>query len=143
MSSSSAVVVPRTTTLPLSRDRAITVREELNHGQHTAMLARMYREGDTGALRVDPVKQGDALIVAYLVDWTLTDASGAPLEIRGLPPDELQDVLNNLRHPIVREIKDAIAKHHDAIEAADAAQKKTESGAPASPPTSPSAAPPA
>ena len=123
----SDIVVPRTTDLPLSRGRSITIRHELNHGEHVTMLARMYRESADGQTRVDPLRTGDAVIVAYLVDWNLTDSSGRRLEIRGLGPDDVQAVLNNLRVPVVAELKAAIEAHVDAQRDADDALKKTDS----------------
>jgi hypothetical protein len=121
------IVTPRTVVLPLAGGRAITIREELNHGEHVAMLARMYRESDAGRMTIDPLLTGDALIVAYLVDWTLTDASGRPIEIRGLTATEVQDVINNLRHPTVAAIKLAIETHHEAVNARADELKKTDS----------------
>jgi hypothetical protein len=123
----SDVVVPRTKEIALSRGRTITIREELNHGETVAMRARMYRERADGQTVVDPLKIPDAIVIAYLVDWTLTDASERRLELRGLPPDDVQAVLNNLREPAVAEIKDAIEAHVDRQRAADEALKKTES----------------
>lgn len=123
----SDVVIPRTTVLPLTRGRTITVRDELNHGEHVAMRARMYRERADGRTLIDPLKISDAVIVAYLVDWNLTDSSGRRIEIRGLPPDDVQAVLNNLRESLVGAIKDAVEAHHDARQLADDELKKTES----------------
>lgn len=123
----SDVVVPRTKDLPLTRGRTITVREELNHGEHVAMLARMYRERPDGRERIDPLKTGDALVVAYLVDWNLTDAAGRRIEIRGLAADDVQAVLNNLKQPLVVEIKDAIEAHEALQRLADDELKKTDS----------------
>lgn len=140
MSSSSATVLPRTTDLPLAINGwSITVREELTHGEHVAMLARMYRESENGRLQIEALKTGDALMVAYLVDWTLTDHRGERIEIRGLSADEVQDVLNNLRIPVAKAIKTAIEAHEQEVSARDDAQKKTESGATLSPPISLSA----
>jgi len=126
----SAIVVPGTVVLVLPvHGWTVTVRAELTHGQYTAMLARMYREGDEGRTRVDPLRTGDALMVAYLVDWTLTDHRGQRIEIRGLPPDELQDVLANLRQWVAVEVKRAIEAHADAVTAAADEEKKIESSA--------------
>lgn len=145
------VVVPRTTVLPLSNGRAVTVREELNHGETIAMYARMYRtlapeviaaaaaSGMQIEMAVDPLKTGDALTVAYVVDWTLTDGADRPLEIRGLAPNEFQDVLNNLKHPVAVELKRAIEAHANRVAAAAADLKKTPSTGEPSPATSPSA----
>jgi hypothetical protein len=139
----SDVVVPRTTVLPLLGGRSITVREELNHGQHTAMQARKYRETEQGELRLNAHTVSDAIVIAYLVDWTLTDQRGKPIAIMGLPPNELQDVLNNLRQPVAEEVKRAIQAHDAAANATAEALKKTESTDAPSPSTSPSAGQPA
>jgi hypothetical protein len=123
----SDVVTPRTTVLPLSNGRSITVHAELNHGQHMAYLARVYRESADGTLSRDMLKTGDAMVMAYLVDWTLTDSSGQRIDIQGLPQDELQDVFNNLRIPVALEVKRAVQAHDAAIDAAADALKKTDS----------------
>lgn len=134
--SSSAIVVPRTVTLPLTINGwTITVREELSHGEHVAMLARMYKESAAGKMQVDTLKTGDALMIAYLVDWTLTDQRGERLEIYGLKPDELQDVLNNLRVPVCAAVKAAIEVHENTVRERDDELKKTASGEMPSPAT--------
>lgn len=122
----SDVVIPRTKDLALSRGRTITIREELNHGEHVAMRARMHRTHDDGRTLVDPLKISDAIIVAYLVDWNFTDPGGRRLEVRGLAPDDVQAILNNLRQPLVDEIKTAIEAHADAMQLADDELKKTD-----------------
>jgi hypothetical protein len=121
------VVIPREVTLPLSHGRTVTVWAELNHGQHIAMLSRMFTESKGGEFRRDMIKTTDATVIAYLIDWTLTDATGARIPVRGLAPDAVQDVLNNLRQATVLEIKQAIEAHHDRVEAAGEVLKKTES----------------
>jgi hypothetical protein len=122
----SDVVIPRTKDLRLSGGRTITIREELNHGEHNAMRARMYRERADGQTFVDPLKVSDAIIVAFLVDWNLTDPGGRRIELRGLAPDDVQAVLNNLKPSRVAEIKEAIEAHADAMQRADDELKKTE-----------------
>ena len=121
----SDVVVPRALELPLSRGRSITVKSELNHGEYVAMLARMYRtDVEKG---IDPLKTADALIVAYLIDWTIRGPDGERIEIRGQSADKVQDAINNLRQPLVLEIKAAIEAHDQAQRDADETLKKTES----------------
>jgi len=143
----SDLVVPQTVTLPLSNGRTVTVWAELNHRQHKAMYQRMFREIDGGGLRRDMDRFVDAKIVAYVEDWTLTDPQEQPLEIRRkgerIPADELQDVLDNLRQPVLMEIKAVVDAHHERIETAGEAQKKTDSFASASSTMLPSVAVPA
>jgi len=134
----SDVVIPRETTLPLTNGRSVTVWAELNHGQYIAMLSRMYTESKDGALKRDVLKTTDATVIAYLIDWTLTDPQGARIPVRGLPPDDVQDALNNLRQATALEVKRAIEAHHASVEAAGEALKKTDSTDASSGPPSPS-----
>jgi len=122
----SDIVTPRELTLPLADGRTVTVWAELNHGQYIAMLSRMYTEAKDGALRRDVIKTTDATVIAYLIDWTLTDPQGDRLEVRGLAPDAVQDVLNNLRQPVAQDVKRVIEAHHAQLEAAGEALKKTD-----------------
>lgn len=122
-----AVVMPRTVTLPLAYGWTVTVYEELTHGQHTDMQVRMFRDAGDGQVVRDLQRITDAAVIAYLVDWTLTDAQGAPIAIKGLAPDALQDVLRNLRQFAAVEVKQAIEAHHERQQAALADLKKTAS----------------
>ena len=135
----SDIVTPREVTLPLTHGRSLTVWAELNHGQYIAMLSRMFTEAKGGELRRDVLKTTDATVIAYLIDWTLTDSSGARIPIRGQAPDAVQDVLNNLRQATALEVKQAIEAHHAAVEAAGEALKKTASSDASSGTPSPSA----
>jgi len=121
------MVIPQDVTLPLANGRTITVWAELNHGQYIAMLSRMYTEAKDGELRRDVIKTTDATVIAYLIDWTLTDPQGERIAIRGRPPDQVQDALNNLRQAVAQDIKRVIDAHHAAVEAAATALKKTAS----------------
>ena len=87
----------------------------------------MYTESKGGELKRDVLKTTDATVIAYLIDWTLTDPQGARIPVRGLPPDDVQDALNNLRQATALEVKRAIEAHHATVEAAGEALKKTES----------------
>lgn len=107
--------------LPLADGDTITVRRLLTHGETLDQFARMYQTNPEGAFVyaegrpvVDPLKTGDALIVAYLVDWTIRDDDGALIPIRGLSPDELADVIRNLDHESAVEIRAAIQAHEIA-----------------------------
>jgi hypothetical protein len=121
------MVIPREVTLSLADGRTVTVWAELNHGQYIALLSRMYTEAKDGELRRDVIKTTDATVIAYLIDWTLTDPQGARIPVRGLPPDDVQAALNNLRQAVAQDVKHTIEAHHAAVEAAATALKKTAS----------------
>ena len=76
-----------------------------------------------------------AEVVAYLVDWNLTDADGRPVVIRGAPTEFVIGALDNLDADGFDEIKTAITKHIAALEE----EKKIPATASASPATSDSA----
>lgn len=111
----SAFITPRTRLLTLPSGESITVRERLTHGERTASYARMSTLTPDGKRVVDALKSGDAIIIAYLVDWTFADDSGAVVSIRGLPADDLQSVLDNMDHEAVLAIKTAIEAHEEAM----------------------------
>jgi hypothetical protein len=138
-----AVVMPRTLTLPLAYGWTVTVWEELTHGQFNDMRSRIYSESTDGTLQRNVERFFDGLVIAYLVDWTLTDAAGQPIDIRGLPADALQDAFRNLRQFAALEVQRVIEAHHDRNLAAIEDLKKTASIDGPSATTSPSAALPA
>lgn len=136
----SRFVRPDETILPISEGQAITVKRQLNSGEQRAMFARMYLTGLDGSFHVNPLSTGLNMIVAYLIDWTITDDDGKVVKIRGLGPDDLIKVLDNLSPDDFSEIKDAIEKHDAAMRAQRDAEKNARDGEMKSPATSPSAA---
>jgi hypothetical protein len=123
-----------TRTLTLSDGETLTVKARLTHGEVTAMFARMYaqQEGQTVVLP----SSGDAVIVAYLIEWSAKDEQGKPVSLRGLSPEEVQDRLDALEHEGVLEIREAIKKHEQAMRDEVNALKKTDGGVSESAPTS-------
>lgn len=121
-----------TRTLTLSDGETLTVKARLTHGEVQAMFARMYAQKD-GATIVLP-SSGDALIVAYLIEWSAKDEQGHHVPLRGLSAQDVQDRLDALEHAAVLEIRDAIKQHEQAMRDEVSALKKTDGGAIASPP---------
>jgi hypothetical protein len=122
-----------TRTLTLSDGETLTVKARLTHGEVQAMFARMYARQD-GQTVVLP-SSGDALIVAYLVEWSAKDEQGRPVPLRGLSPSEVQDRLDALEHDAVLEMRDAIKQHEEAMRDEVSALKKTAGGLSESPRT--------
>ena len=127
-----------TRTLTLSDGETLTVKARLTHGEVQEMFQRMYVQRD-GQTVVSP-HSSDALIIAYLLDWSAKNEHGNPVPLRGLSASDVQDRLNALDHESVLEIRDAIKQHEQAMRDELAALKKTAGGANASAPTSRSAA---
>jgi hypothetical protein len=118
----SRFVRPETVTLPLSHGDTITVRKRLTNGERRAMFARMYKTGVT-PLQVDTLQTGLAVVVAYLLDWTLTDDDGARVRLDGMTPDDLAILVDGLDWDSFVEIKEAIEAHVNGMDA-DALEKK-------------------
>jgi len=120
-------VKPETAVLTLDDGEKLIVRRRLNIGQHTQRMARMYAAGveDPSKLTVKLLEVGRATVLAYLLDWTLTDDDGAPVVIRGLSPEDLTIVLDTLSADAFGEIRKAIDGHEARDAAARDAEKKT------------------
>jgi hypothetical protein len=135
----SRFVQPTTKLLPISQGDTLTVRERLNYGEQSAAHERMYAAGVDGELKVNPRAVDKALVVAYLLDWTLKDADGELVPIRGVSTEELAAALDALEPEAFGEIRNAIEEHIGNVVRARAAQKKTNDGEVASTATLPSA----
>lgn len=116
-------VTPDTRTLTLPSGAKLIVRQELTCGEERQAIARMSYTDVAGNRRLDPLLLGRETAIAYLLDWTVTDASGAVVPIRGLAPADLADVLDGLKRPRFAEIKAAIDAH-DAEGLASLQEKK-------------------
>jgi hypothetical protein len=117
-------VRPETVNLTLEGGDRLTVRKRLSAGQQRARLATCYITGPDGQARPDVFAMGRATILAFLVDWTVTD-EGEPVPIRGLSIDELGAVIDNLEGPDFREVREAIEAHERRENEARELEKKT------------------
>jgi hypothetical protein len=131
-------VRPEQTILKLSEGQTLTVKRRLNAGERRAQFARMYLAGVDGRLRVNPVQTGLAIILSYLVDWSLTDEAGHPVHIRGVPEEELVARLDDLEPEHFIEIRAAIEQHEEAMTAERETEKNGQDGAKGLPVISPS-----
>lgn len=135
----SRFVKPDTRVLTISDGDTLVVKKRLSNGETRAKYARMYHQGVI-SMQVNPLQTGLALVTAYLLDWSLRDDNGAPVNISNLVAnndvDGLERVLDSLSADDFGEIKEAIEKHEEEMRAERDSQKKTASGAPASSPTS-------
>lgn len=117
-------VRPETVTLTLENGDRLTVRKRLSAGQQRARVSSCYVTTPAGDTRPDVFAMGRATILAFLVDWTLTD-EGEPVPIRGLSLEELGAVIDNLEGPDFREVREAIEAHERRENAAREDEKKT------------------
>jgi hypothetical protein len=123
---------PDTNTLTLADGTTLTVKRRLNSGD-----AR-----DMKAMQVYPSMAEPGLVMAYLLDWSVTN-DGTPAPIAGASRSELAAVLDNLDEDAFDEIYAAVAAHRKAMIAEREAQKKSQGGTPTSAVTSPSSSAPA
>lgn len=109
----SRFVRPETVVLPLSDGDSITVKKWLTEGEQRAAFARMYKPNGNGDSHVDPQHVGISMVLAYLLDWTLTD-EGKQVVIREQPIEVVQAALDSLHPEDFDEIREAIKRHEDA-----------------------------
>jgi hypothetical protein len=126
----SRFVRPQTKTITLANGDQLTVRERLSAGEARAYFARQYEPNSVGGWRRNLLMGDAAMIVAYLLDWTLTDDQGTRVEIRDLSPADLQQVVDSLDTESFKEIHAAIEAHENAMLLARDAEKKTAGGTP-------------
>ncbi len=138
----SRVVMPETRKLSISDGDWILVRTRLTHGETQEAFKRRYLAGLDGKLHVDPMQIGHAQILAYLVDWSLTNPDGTTIAIKGQAAEFVEGALNSFDDETVGEILAAIRQHEVDVYTAREAEKKTiPSGANGSSPISISPAP--
>lgn len=120
----SPIVTPRTIRLQLSGDRWVDVRERLNHGEHTALSNALHERDSDGELHYNALKWNDAMVLAFLVDWNLTDDNGRVIPIRGATREELAATIANFDEDDFQELREAIQTHVTALSAARAEKKR-------------------
>ena len=107
---------PETARLDLPSGDWIIVKKFLTAGDERAMFWRMLRQGFDGKDKIDPLLVANAKIVAYLLDWSVSDADGNPVIIRDEGPDSIASIVDMLDPDDCRMIANAINDHETAIE---------------------------
>lgn len=136
----SRFVTPDTDVLTLANGDTLVVKRRLNTGELRRRFLAMYdqeRTNGDGRPRTDPIKTGICTIVAYLLDWSVTN-HGRPVVIRDQSPDAVTAALEQLEYDDYREILTAIEAHERRQDELRAAEKKTQDTGNESPATLPS-----
>ena len=108
---------PELVKLDLTDGAWILVKKRLTAGERRAMFAWMIKFMRLGeAAEIDPLKVQTATVLAYLVDWNVTDAEGTPVVIRGAKPEVIAAMLDNLDADGAAEIEQAISAHVAALD---------------------------
>lgn len=120
---------PEVSILKISDGDTLTVRRRLNAGETRAALAQMTTPGEDGTLRLDTLRHGLATMVAYLVDWSLTDDDGQVVVIRDQPIEIVTAALDALDTDSYEEVRDALLSHDVAVRKESEQAKKDRAGA--------------
>lgn len=124
----SRFVRPETTILKISNGDTLTVKRRLTSGEVREMHKRMYISGVDGTLRANPLQAVLAMVVTYLVDWSLTDDEGRLVAIRDQPTETVIAALDALDSESFVEIKTAIDAHEAEMAAERDQEKKQSAG---------------
>lgn len=125
----SRFIRPDTDVLTLANGDTLIVKRRLNTGETHAMNGAILN-GDAQLSQAD--RAAIAVVLAYLVDWTITDA-GRPVVIRDQPAASVRATVDALDYDSFIDIANAIGDHVRAQKARRAEEKKTLTGAPESP----------
>lgn len=103
----------------------LDVKRELSHGEENrrneAVSTVTVDPDGRSRVVVDPRKWDDALIAAYVLDWSLVDGDDQPLPVS-------IETIEGLPAPVFDEIKAAVDAHIGGILARQADEKKTRAG---------------
>jgi len=125
----SRFVRPETVKLDLTDGDWLLVKRRLTAGEERHAFARILKQTAVGErMALDFEQTGLAKIVAYLLDWSLVDDTGAAVVIRDQAPATVEAILLNLDPASFAEIFNAITAHETAqLDALDA-EKKSQAG---------------
>lgn len=127
--------------LELSEGDYLIVKQDLTAGEYRDLMRASVRpvmvtaaNDDTNKvpapmIELDPVAAGLALVLAYLLDWSFTDADGRPIVIADQPATVVRAALDNIDPQAYMEVQRAIQTHQATRAAILAEEKKTRSGA--------------
>lgn len=121
----SRFVRPESRVLRLATGETLTVRRYLNVGEVRGIFARVEVKHADPADDLDLTR---AIVAAYLIDWTVTDDSGAIVPIRDADFSVVMSALNAMFNDDFLEIKEAIDAHVAEQADARAQEKKLRTG---------------
>jgi hypothetical protein len=119
--------------LELSEGDWIRVKRRLTAGESRAAMARMYTVTGDGSRVFNYEMVGLSTILAYLIEWNVTDASGRIAPLTGPNGDDplvfAAATLDQLDPESYDEILQAVKQHERDMIAERVAEKKTRRGA--------------
>lgn len=99
----------------------LLIKKRLTAGEERAMYGQMLKESGIG---VDPTKVSDSKIVAYLLDWSVTDADDKPIVIYDQDESAVRSALSGMRKEAYKLIQREIEDHMARVEREDEEEKK-------------------
>lgn len=126
----SRFVKPESVKLDLTAGDWLLVKRRLTAGEERHAFARILKPSGFGEpMALDFERTGLEKMVAYLLDWSLEDDSGAVVPIRDQPAAVIESALLALDPASFAEIHRAITDHEAAqLEALEAEKKTTATG---------------
>ena len=118
---------PETHKIEISQGDWLLVKKHLTAGERRQMFSHMMRRGGVGD-SLDSSRVGLARILAYLIDWSFTDADDRPLVILDQSMEVVEAKLDAIDPESFTEVLEAIDKHDDAMEKARAEEKNVQAG---------------
>lgn len=124
----SSFVRPETDTVTLSTGERLLLKRRLNAGEQLDAFTRLVKQIGPGEISYKPEQVGLSKITSYLVNWSLTDATGLPVAILDRPITEIEAALRSLDPAIYNEIRDVINAHEVRVDQAYEEEKKQRTG---------------
>lgn len=130
---------PTTDRLELTEGDYLIVKRDLTAGEYRELMRAAAQPVTVAAttgvatmptVTLDPIAAGVATVLAYLLDWSFTDADGRPLVIADQPTAILKAALDHIDSDAYMEVQKAILAHQAARAAVVAEEKKTRSRRP-------------
>jgi hypothetical protein len=124
----SKFVRPETIRVSLASGDWLQLKKRLTAGDTRRLVAASIPAGRTltdATTTSDPLRAGVALVLAYLVDWSLVDPNGEHVAIRGEASDTIAARLDDLLPEAFNEILGAVADHDKQMALEREAEKKT------------------
>jgi len=127
---------PTTERLELTDGDYLLVKQDLTAGEYRELMRASAKPitvttvtgGPAPTIELDPIAAGLAMVVAYLLDWSFTDADGRKLHIADQPPAVVRAALDAIDSDAYMEVMRAVQTHQAARAAAIAEEKKTRPG---------------
>jgi hypothetical protein len=118
-------VTPDTKRLPLPEGHWLEVKKRLTAGESRKAMSSLVHEVRTDG-RITPNLEmvGKAEVLAYLVDWSLTDANGKTVSID--TPARMLTAIDALDEDKFQLISNAVAEHVKEMEAEREAEKNAQ-----------------